>query len=84
LTDVLATEYNDAVLLKEVFKKRSMTMKVVIQGNRLDLDISHVEVDEEREILVLPIMEDAINLEVNVDDLAELAQLAYQNFQGLQ
>jgi len=51
-------------------------MKVVMQGNPLNLDISHVEVDEEREVLVIPIMDDAINLEINLDDLRGLRLLA--------
>ncbi|MBW2559273.1 MAG: hypothetical protein JRE40_00310 [Deltaproteobacteria bacterium] len=58
-------------------------MKVVISGDTLNLDISHVEVDEEREVLVVPMLDFDIQLELSIDDLAELAELAYQNFKGL-
>lgn len=55
-------------------------MKVVIQGNRLDLDISHVELDEEREVAIVPIMEDAITLELTTQDVYDIGVLISQGW----
>lgn len=51
-------------------------MKVVIQGTRFDLDISHIESDEEKKLLIIPIMEDAIHIELSPQDIDELKMLS--------